>query len=221
MGGAVLFDLDNTLLDRTAAYRRWAEWFAGSRGWDDEEVTWLVDADGDGHVPRPELFARVRDRHHLREPVDVLVESYERDYPAFIEPDDAVCRALEGLRADGWRLAIVTNGHALQRVKIERAGLASLVDGCCVSAELGSWKPDPRIFEQALAACGATDGATGERWMVGDSAEHDMVGAHALGLLTVWIHRGRPWPLDDFGPVHRALDVPEAVAVIRAGRSST
>jgi beta-phosphoglucomutase-like phosphatase (HAD superfamily) len=29
-----IFDLDNTLVDRMAAFRSWAEWFAGQHGLD-------------------------------------------------------------------------------------------------------------------------------------------------------------------------------------------
>ncbi len=50
--------------------------------------------------------------------------------------------------------------------------------------------------------------------MVGDSPEHDIGGAHALGLQTVWLHRGRDWPLESFEPDHRAASVAEAVALI-------
>jgi hypothetical protein len=145
MAGTVLFDLDNTLVDRSAAYRRWAEAVAAANGWDEAEVAWLVDADGDGYTARDELFARVRDRYGLADPVDHLVAAYERDYPRCVIPDPTVCEALRELRAAGRRLAIVTNGFALQRVKVRQAGLEDLVDACCVSGELEVWKPDRHL----------------------------------------------------------------------------
>ena len=42
----LLIDLDNTLIDRTAAFKAWA----GSR-FGPDEVPWLADADADGTNP--------------------------------------------------------------------------------------------------------------------------------------------------------------------------
>ena len=108
----------------------------------------------------------------------------------------------------------MTNGPTTQRAKVAQAGLLDLVDACCVSAELGSWKPDPQIFEQAVAACGADGGALSTIWMIGDSPEHDMAGAQRLGMRTVWMHRHRDWDIDDFRPDHQAGSIHDAVDVL-------
>jgi putative hydrolase of the HAD superfamily len=191
-----------------------------TRGLDADDVEWLVGADLDGYAPRAELFAQLAARRPLGEPIDALTAAYDRDYPPFIHPDPDVSGALVRLRADGWRIAIVTNGQATQHTKIARAALAPLVDGCCVSAEVGAWKPDPRIFEYALAACGADGGVGDTAWMVGDSPDHDIAGAWAIGLRTVWIHRERDWVIDRFQPDHRARSVPDAVEILLAAHSS-
>ena len=44
----VLFDLDNTLLDREAAYARWARGFCDANGLPDDAHAWLVTDDDDG-----------------------------------------------------------------------------------------------------------------------------------------------------------------------------
>jgi putative hydrolase of the HAD superfamily len=210
-----LFDLDNTLVDRQAAFRQWAEWFVETHGLESEDVEWLVTADLDGYAPRDELFATLRARRGLSDGLDRLVSDYLRDYPRFFEPDPEVGAALANLRADGWRIAIVTNGASTQHAKVAHAGLLDLVDACCVSAEVGSWKPDSEIFQQAVAACGADRRALSAIWMIGDSPEHDMVGAHRLGMRTLWMHRGRDWDIEDFQPDHRAGSIPDAVAILR------
>jgi putative hydrolase of the HAD superfamily len=209
-----LFDLDNTLVDRQAVFRQWAEWFVEARGLESDDVEWLVAADLDGNAPRDELFAKLRARRGLTDGLDTLVSGYLRDYPLFFEPDPDVGAALARLRGHGWRIAIVTNGATAQRAKVARAGLLDLVDACCVSAELGSWKPDPLIFEQAVAACGADGGAMSTIWMIGDSPEHDMTGAHRLGMRTVWMHRHRDWDMDDFQPDHQAGSILDAVDIL-------
>jgi putative hydrolase of the HAD superfamily len=216
VSAVALFDLDNTLVDRQAVFRQWAEWFVDSRGFPPADVEWLVAADLDGFAPRDELFAELRARRSLVDGTESLVSDYLRDYPLFFEPDGDVSGALARLRAEGWRIAIVTNGPTTQRAKVAGAGLVDLVDGCFVSAELDSWKPDRRIFEQAATACGVDEGLWASVWMIGDSPEHDMVGARALGMRTVWMHRDRQWPIGDFLPDHRAASIPEAVDILLA-----
>ena len=57
-----------------------------------------------------------------------------------------------------------------------------------ISEEAGVSKPNPRIF--ALAAQRVRMRLRGA-WVVGDSPEADIGGAAAIGLPSVWLHRGR------------------------------
>jgi putative hydrolase of the HAD superfamily len=50
--------------------------------------------------------------------------------------------------------------------------------------------------------------------MIGDSAEADITGARNAELPGVWLHRGRPWPLTAFQPVHTAGSFPRAVEIV-------
>jgi len=77
----------------------------------------------------------------------------------------------------------------------------------------GIRKPDPQIFHLAAAQAGQSlKGA----WMIGDSAEADIGGARNAGLPGVWLHRGRPWPLDRFQPDHTVGNFARAVEVVLA-----
>ena len=97
------------------------------------------------------------------------------------------------MRAAGWTVGVITNGAAdIQRAKLESAGLAALVDGVCVSEEVGVRKPSLAIFQAAAVRCGATLAEGG--WMVGDNAETDIEGGRSAGLRTLWIAAGRRWP---------------------------
>jgi HAD superfamily hydrolase (TIGR01549 family) len=196
VAGLVLFDLDNTLADREGAFRRWAESFALEHGLDGSCVEFLCAGDGDGYVPRDELFASVRDRFGVTTSVDELVTRYRSEYPTHFEPEADVRAALTTLRADGWKVGIVTNGPPSQNAKIASLGLDDLLDGIGVSDDVGVDKPDRRIFELTAARCGAPlDG-----WMVGDSAETDIAGGRAAGLRTIWLDHGRVWERPDFAP---------------------
>jgi putative hydrolase of the HAD superfamily len=94
--------------------------------------------------------------------------------------------ALRGLRERGLRLIAVSNWDcSLPRV-LDGCGLGYLLDATVTSAETGSRKPDPRIFERALelAGCGP-----GEALHVGDTAEEDVAGARAAGIRPLLIER--------------------------------
>jgi FMN phosphatase YigB (HAD superfamily) len=205
-----LFDLDDTLLDREAAFARWARGFCETWALDDDAHARLLSIDEDGWTPRDELFAVARDAFGLTAPVDDLVAAYQRDYPAvFSLPDDSR-NALRMLRSAGWKVAVVTNGPKFQERKFEVTGLGDEVDAVCVSAVVDSWKPDPGIFLEAARRCGADL----EGRMVGDSGPADVRGGQGVGLRTIWIHRGRTWNLGGPAPDAVVGDVPAAVRVI-------
>lgn len=205
-----LFDLDNTLLDREAAFARWVQSFCASHGLPDDAPAWLLAADEDGFRPREEVFAGIRSRYGVDDPVEDLLHAYHRDYPtAFEFPDDSRY-ALRRLRSSGWKVAVVTNGPRSQERKLEVTGLGDEIDAVCVSALIESWKPDPGIFEEAARRCDI--GLEG--WMVGDSAAADIRGGQGVGLRTIWFHRNRTWDLGRPEPDAQVADVPAAVRII-------
>jgi len=212
-----LFDLDNTLVDREAVFRAWAEWFVRERSMDYGVVDWLCNADDDGFAQRHEVFAAAREQFGLQETVEEMVAAYWSDYISFYRPDPDVISPLKRLRESGWRIAIVTNGPSTQHEKVTRAGLDELVDACCVSREIGVEKPDGLIFEEALRRCGWSHRDESPAWMVGDAPVPDMKGGCEAGLRTLWMHRGRRWVESDFEPDAQVGSVREAVEVLLTG----
>ena len=94
------------------------------------------------------------------------------------------CRALA---AAGLRLAVVSNWDVGLHDHLAALGLTPLLDAVVTSAEAGAPKPEPQVFELALARLGATaDRAV----HVGD-ADADAEGARVAGL------RFEPAPLAD------------------------
>ncbi len=71
-------------------------------------------------------------------------------------------------------------------------GVADLFDAVIISAEVGLRKPNPKIFQQMLAMLGVPASQT---LFVGDTPEHDIVGAARVGMRTAWISGGKgAWP---------------------------
>jgi HAD superfamily hydrolase (TIGR01549 family) len=231
-----LFDLDNTLVDRGLVIRRHAADFAEIHGLDPAEaVPALVAADDDGRTGWEERYGILRQQFDLAQTVAELVALHRGHFLDRYRAEPAVLDALAALRADGWRVGIVTNGPAFQADKLRAAGLHRAVDGYVVSDLAGARKPDPALFAAAARACGWVDGGPrwDEGWMVGDSPPADIAGARAAGLTAVWLHRGRDWdeaaalpdayavrmgePVTDLSglrPDHVVDDIPAAVALM-------
>jgi putative hydrolase of the HAD superfamily len=211
----VIFDLDNTLVDRDRSFRRWAVELVRRHALDPAEQEWLVAADGDGFHAREKFLTAVRDRYGLDEPLSSMLNRYRERIVALLEPDPQVRATIDRLRASGRQVAITTNGEtSQQRTKIRLAGLAASVDAVVISDEVGVAKPDRMIFDVTAQRCGLrlADGG----WMVGDCPIRDIGGGHAAGLRTIWMRRSRTWDPSLPPPDGIVNSVPEVLPVLTA-----
>jgi putative hydrolase of the HAD superfamily len=184
-----LIDLDNTLIDRSGAFERWAARFIGELGGGPDDLAWLIKADADGYAPRSQLAGAIRDRFGLPHTRELLVGRLMTEHVEQIEAVPGVPTVLETLAVRGIRTVIVTNGtESQQRRKLAVTGLDRAVDAVIISETAGYKKPDPRIFRLALAGH-RSQGA----WMIGDHPEADIRGGAKAGLSTGWVHRGQSW----------------------------
>lgn len=93
---------------------------------------------------------------------------------------------LDALRERGLQLVCVSNWDVSLGEVLERCGLADAFDGVVCSAEVGARKPDPAIFEAALAVAACTPD---EAIHVGDTAAEDVAGAGAAGIRALLLDR--------------------------------
>ena len=109
-----------------------------------------------------------------------------------IQPDPKIISYLTGLNDRRIPWGIVTNGPLTQRDKCRAAGLEQIAPFIIVSDEVGYYKPDPRIFRDALNATGL---ANPERAIfVGDNPIADIDGAKRFGMKAAWLHMDRKYP---------------------------
>jgi HAD superfamily hydrolase (TIGR01549 family) len=122
-----------------------------------------------------------------------LADAFTWEREARMEPLPGALEAVDRLRDEGHRLALVTNGGPVfQRAKLARFGLEGHFDAVFVEGELGYGKPDPRVF---LAALDAVAAGADDAWMVGDNLSADIAGAQAVGIHAIWVdHRGEGPP---------------------------
>lgn len=171
----IFFDVGSTLVDETAAYRRWAaEVLAGT------DIT-------------PAEFEAQRQRlAEAGDPGDGAVLAHFRlsDVPWHPEEEvpfpDAV-PALTELRRRGYSLGILANQVAGLPERLAQRGMGGLFAVIVTSAELGAKKPEAGIFLAALAQAGCLPA---EAAMVGDRLDNDIAPAKRLGMRTVRILQG-------------------------------
>lgn len=210
-------DLDDTLLDRAGAFQRWTTQFLDAHGLPPEAHDWLRIEDRQGRRDKVELFDLVIRRYELDVGAQSLADAFRVDFPSMFSVEADVVAHLSALRTAGWALAIVTNGFSYQRQKLEAVGLADFFDALVISAEVGLQKPDAQIFQAAATECGRPLGGA---WMIGDDPLSDILGAHRLGLKSIWITRGRSWCEQPFKPTFHASDIGAALQIVRHGYDS-
>jgi FMN phosphatase YigB (HAD superfamily) len=211
----VLFDLDNTLVNRRLALAHWAASFRARHGLRPEDEGWVIEQLSERASPAH--FEGIRGRFDLVEPARALWDGYCADIAAAVVCHPEVLVGLERLRILGWRIGVVTNGAAdIQWAKLRSTGIADRVDVVCISEEVGARKPEPTVFLEAIRRCGGIVEGD-EAWMVGDNPVKDIEGGRAAGLRTIWISHDVTWPQELPEPNHHVTDVRAAIELLSPG----
>ena len=114
-----------------------------------------------------------------------MLEYFDQNFHRYSVRFDGVIEAMEFLRSQGVGIACVTNGRDFfQRNKIEALGLSAYFEVIVTSGELGVKKPDPVIFNTALAKLGAD---TKDCVFIGDNLKADIQPSNSLGMKTIWV----------------------------------
>ena len=211
----VLFDIDDTLLDHTAACRsaamRLHHQYGGSSSLERFLANWMdaLDRHYDRYLAGKISFheqrrARVRDvidRALSDEAADGVfadyLAAYEQAWTLF--PDVLPC--LDSLAS--FRLGVISNGHEpQQRNKLAKTGILDRFEHVVISSDAGCAKPDSAIF---LRACTQAKESPSNAVYVGDRYDVDAQGARAAGLHGIWLDRMHQASSEHTPPVIRSL----------------
>ncbi len=211
---AILFDLDDTLLDTS---------LSATRVWDQTAAAFAQEIGHRAEVFKPVLAAsrawywgdprrnragrldvqraRVAVTHHGLQQLGIddhglatrFADYYSAHRVSTMAFFDGAEETLAHFVGAGVPLALITNGDAGgQRAKVDHFGLERYFQVVLIEGEQGFGKPDPRVYERALAACDAPAQAS---WCVGDSLAWEVAAPQRLGMTGVWndwARRGLP-----------------------------
>jgi HAD superfamily hydrolase (TIGR01509 family) len=179
MPKAVLFDLDNTLVDRNAAFESCVRASFGNESARREIIA--IDAGGFGD--RNLLFSSWRKHSGATMNQGLLGEMLA----ARIHPDPTILHVLKNL-CGITKAGVVSNGSGTtQRQKLKASGMDQLFGlNVWISEEVGFSKPDPRIFKVALHDIGEPPESC---LYIGDREEVDALGARSAGMRARIVNR--------------------------------
>jgi putative hydrolase of the HAD superfamily len=221
MPQAILFDLDETLIDRTQSIVHYAARF--QRDFADILAPLTVSiiaaailtADGRGYQRREILFRALIQALPWQTPPDIvrLYTHWEQWFSLSAVARLGLVETLTALHAQGIRLGVVTNGTVRrQQAKLEKLRIHPYLSTIVISEAVQVKKPDRRIFAQALTEVGCR---ASQAWFVGDHPVNDILGAAAAGLRPIWLIGMHPWPPDHPAPQWQIETLTELVQMVQ------
>ena len=117
-----------------------------------------------------------------------LYAYFAKAEPWFIYEDTML--ALDAWQQRGITLGVLSNFDSRIYAVMEALGLKSYFSSITISTEIGAAKPEPLIFESALAK-NQLQRSPDLAWHIGDSFSEDYLGASAVGIKAFWLDRDR------------------------------
>lgn len=188
---AIIFDLDNTLIDRQKAFREMLErkfhLLFNDEDLIQEMVDFIIKEDKNGTVERIDVFTKWVKKYQV---TCISAKQLDQEWSnesgsvAFLYDD--VRDTLAKLK-EKYKIAILTNGNKVsQRRKLQTIDIYDLLDYSLVSDEIDIRKPNKEIFEYTAKQLGLN---TNECVYVGDNYNVDVIGSRNAGMLPVFISR--------------------------------
>lgn len=196
---AVIFDLDNTLVDRKNAFKKYTEQFIDefviiTESTNRADITeYIRVADQDGYRKKRELYEELMMNLTMKNDVtvDKLLDYWFSEFFKCTVLMDGAIDLLKELKLRQVKLGLITNGSIQsQNAKIDQVRIREYFDDVIVSDEVQLKKPDKRIFEMAIERLGVEPESS---LYIGDHPVNDIKGATNAGLSAVWYKGFMEW----------------------------
>jgi putative hydrolase of the HAD superfamily len=147
---------------------------------------------------------------------DDLMRAFDWQPVPGVVPFDDTIHVLQELHRQGYRLGLITNSIFpmwMRDVELQAHNLLEYFDVRVASGDVGYLKPHPFIYEHTLKLMGTTP----ERAVfVGDRPVNDIAGANKVGMVSVLMtpsHLDRP--LDGVQPHYTITSLTELLAILQ------
>jgi putative hydrolase of the HAD superfamily len=194
---ALLFDLDNTLVDFMRMKRGSCEaavsaMIANGVKLDQEKAMKILFELYDQYgIEYSHIFEKFLEKVNHKTDYKLVaagVVAYRKAQAALLQPYSNVVPTLLRLRERGLKLAIVSDAPSMRAwMRLTELGLQDFFDVVVTFDDTGERKPSPLPFEKALRELGLKPS---EVLMTGDWPERDVAGAKALGIRTCFARYG-------------------------------
>ena len=190
---AVLFDLDDTMLDRMKTFSLYCDYLINevfpqnlSDAQKSEAKEFMVLNDRHGYEDRETLYQKVIRKWGLSCGTKYLIDGWYNNLDKLAAPENGLFDILEYL-AMKYKLGLVTNGLiSVQNSKISALGIKDYFQAIIISEAVGVNKPNNGIF---LLACKKLGVEAAQSVFIGDSFENDVHGAVQAGLSAIWMDK--------------------------------
>lgn len=218
---AVLFDLDETLFERSTSLRLFlADQLSRHsvlEGIEQEHfIVSFLQLDQRGRVSKSTVYRELLLMFSIddHETAAELFKDYENNFWRFARAYSGADEMFDALRQQGVKTGIVTNGQThIQLRSLLGLNLDRQVDVYVISEAEGLRKPDRAIFALAATRLGVN---MSECIFVGDTPGADIVGAQQCGMKGVWFPNGAVWPAElDGAPDVEIINLKEIADLVQ------
>jgi putative hydrolase of the HAD superfamily len=194
---AVIFDLDNTLLDRKKSLKTFSKKllhdYVENDFSEEQMYTDILEADGDGYRNKEDihqiLLAKLPWKLSLT--FAQFRDIWDTEFPRSSELMAGALEVLEFLTQKGYKVALITNGKSnVQNAKIDSAQIRKYFEVIHISNELGFKKPGKEIFQLTTEKLGVKPE---DAFYIGDHPINDVFGAANAGLNAIWLSGFFDW----------------------------
>ena len=194
----VIFDLDNTLLDRDLSFRGFAEWVYITFLVEDENkeeiIKGMIRVDEQGYGSKWKVWSYINQnaKWKKRLSAEEYHECFLEHMANFSEVMDGTHSILQRLLDDGYNLGMITNGKTIgQNRKIDALNIRKYFSHIIISEEVGIKKPEKEIFKMILDKYSIEPQ---QSVYIGDSPQNDILGASSAGMHAIWMsYRKNTW----------------------------
>ncbi|MBI3051891.1 TIGR02253 family HAD-type hydrolase [Candidatus Woesearchaeota archaeon] len=218
---AVIFDLDNTLIDfmkikKASIDAAVAAMISAGLNISKEEATKVLFELYDQYgIEYQEIFQKFLEKVQKRIDYRILsagIVAYRKLQSGLLEPYPSVIPTLVRLKEKGLKLAILSDAPRLKAwIRLHEMRIADFFDVVVTFDDTNEYKPSPVPFSRVLKELGLSPS---ECLMIGDSQKRDIQGARQAGITTVFAKYGATKNIENSGADHEINGIEELLGLV-------